>query len=186
MLGDKMLQRPTNKTLDLTVKDVLANGKQIILFIDQVHTVNISGKAESGTDFNKTFSDIFESNKFIWSATEFLDNPYPNTCKVSELKTKMLNNISSDTNKFSVLQGIITPDTSFPAKEDIAYQNAITGRYPKTLEELGNEVSPKVIAWVNNEWFDKPINIVIIDWVCTSIMTQVCYMINKYHITENK
>ena len=62
----------------------------------------------------------------------------------------MFNNISNDTNKFSVLQGIITPDTSFPAKEDIAYQNAITGRYPKTLEELGSEVSPKVIAWVNN------------------------------------
>lgn len=176
--GTKLLTRTSNIN-SITLKSVQASGKQVIVFFDSNHVVTVSGEPESGTNFKDAFPDLYAANDFIWSACDFLENHYPDTCKVDVLKTDLQDNIYTQNSKFYVMQGIITPDTSFPSKEAIAYENGITGKHPKNLEQLGNEVSPQVCTWVNNEWNNKPLNIILLDWVCNSMVTQICYMLNR-------
>jgi hypothetical protein len=57
----------------------------------------------------------------------------------------------------------------------------LPGSHHKNLEELGNALSPEVVSWVNNEWNHKPLNIIMLDWVCNSMVTQVAFILNKYH-----
>jgi hypothetical protein len=187
-LGDKLLSRlKSSQTKEsqsietLTLNDLWTLKKQIVVFFDQDHKVVKSGDPESGVDFKNVYPSVYAANDFIWQADDFLNNHYPNKCDPTKLKSDLEANVSADKQKFYVLQGILTPDTSFPSSEPVAYQNAITGKSPNNLEELGNELSPQVVSWVNNEWNNKPLNIIMLDWVCNSMVTQVAFMLNKYH-----
>lgn len=171
--GTKMVDRSTIESL--TLETLWKNNKQIIILFDKDHTVTKTLSPEDAMDFSQLYGSLYNNNKFIWSSSSFLSNEWTDSASIKDLKIALQNVIDNKipgANKLFVLQGVVTPNTK-------TYLNAVSGGLPKSLEELGNEVTPNVESWVINDWVDKNLNIIMCDYVSNSILTQLCFMINK-------
>lgn len=174
--GSKIIDRKKfgESVENLTVNKLWDSGSQVLILFDQDHKVEKTLSPESGVNFLKAYPSIYNDETSIWSANDFLSNRWPNASSVDELKNKLMDIVKSmpANNKLFVLQGVVTPDNGM-------YMNAISGGLPKSLEELGNNVTPNVESWVVNDWVDKGLNIIMCDWISNSIITQLCYLLNK-------
>ncbi len=174
--GNKIVKRTKEKINKLSLKKLQNDNQQIILIFDQDHLIKSPGEG-SGESFKTKNDKLFSKYEEIWSAQDCLYNKWPNTSDQTELHDyllKIMNKKSEIDGKLFVLQGILSPSKSM-------YLNAVTGTYPKNLKELGIRITPEVISWVNNEWYSKHLNIIMCDWVEDSVITQVCYMLNKHY-----
>jgi hypothetical protein len=169
----KMVDRSTIESL--TLKNLWDNNKQVVVMFDQDHTVTKTLSPEGGKKFSDKYNSLYDNNKFIWSSSVFLSNEWTNSASIEKLKVELQNIIDKNIpgkDKLFVLQGVVTPDSK-------TYLNAVDGGLPKSLEELGNEVTPNVESWVINDWVDKNLNIIMCDYLSNSILTQLCFIINK-------
>ncbi|MDD2666398.1 MAG: phosphatidylinositol-specific phospholipase C domain-containing protein [Methanocellales archaeon] len=176
-LGSKIIERSTfgEKIENLTLQRLWDNGSQVLILFDKDHKVEKTLSPEDGTIFKDAYETIYNNETAIWSANDFMSNIWPKASSTDALKTKLKDIVSNEmpgTDKLFVLQGVVTPNNNM-------YLNAISGGLPKSLEELGNQVTPNVESWVVNDWVDKDLNIIMCDWVSNSIITQLCYLINK-------
>ena len=175
--GSKIIDRSIFKYSieNLTMENLRKNGAQVLILFDQDHRVEKTLSPSTGKSFKDVYGTIYSKETSIWSASDFLSNIWPNASDTEKLKRKLhciISNHMPGANQLFVLQGVVTPDPS-------TYLNAVSGGLPKSLEELGNNVTPKVESWVLNEWVEKDLNIIMCDWISNSIITQLCYLINK-------
>lgn len=105
---------------------------------------------------------IKDANRFadFWSGN-MIDSPWGEKDNIDDLKgylSGVVNTPAED--KLFVLQGVVTPGAGVITKGLIPWPAS----YPSSLESLASSVSPAVLGWVENEWKDKRLNIVMIDW----------------------
>ncbi|HHG85955.1 MAG TPA: hypothetical protein ENJ82_14505 [Bacteroidetes bacterium] len=142
--GSKMV--PAAAGLGTKVSDLWKAEQQVIVLYDDTEMVS--------------------ANAQLWSQNA-IQSPWPNVQSVDALKTALDKEVADLPGEvFFVLQGILTENT------ELVVQGLLPGN-PGTLEELEAITSPKVVGWVQNEWNDVGLNIVIIDWFQTTNYLEV-------------
>lgn len=176
-LGSKLAKRTGSGIPSLTLSDLWNCGEQILVFFGSDHQVTVSAQPQADVEkFEDRFPNLYAEHPEIWSASEYLNNRWPDSSNLDHLKSKLegyVNLDGPDDSKFFILQGVITPDAEM-------YKNAFTGVFPANMEQLGHRVTPKVLSWVNNDWMGQGLNIVMADWVADSSLTQMSFLSNLH------
>lgn len=93
----------------------------------------------------------------LWSQGE-IRSPWPNVIETDALHEKLKEKIENhDTDKFFVVQGLLTPDVEL-IKQEIFDNGGIS------LKSIATKCSSKVVDWIDEEWKEQSLNIVIVDF----------------------
>lgn len=65
-----------------------------------------------------------------------------------------------------------------PGTDLIEYSFDPLGNYPKSLEAIASATNPVILGWVKNDWANKPINIMAVDYYENSCVVQLAQWLN--------
>jgi hypothetical protein len=175
-LGQWMAPRTESADVTgLTLEWFWQNGR-VVVFFDQDHVVINSGHPNvSFVSFELRFPALYGVNRQIWSASTYLcDNWYDEhdvKTQAGKLAEVLCYGLAT-TRKFFVLQCVVTPSNAM-------YGNEALRIYPDSLKQLGMGVSPYMLSCVQNDWASYALNVVLLDWIQPSLVTQLAYMLNQ-------
>ncbi|PTL80278.1 phosphatidylinositol-specific phospholipase C domain-containing protein [Vitiosangium sp. GDMCC 1.1324] len=166
---------PRSLGTDVTLNELWAHGKRVIVAYGN--------------------SEMVDAYPELWARSSKeaapLVSPNPHTQSKGELEKKLTGYLAQRSpESFLVLQGVLTPDEGMICagltSEVGAAVDTVTGWFgadtdveqPSSLREVAREVSPRVAAWVRNEWADEPVNVVMVDWAEDSSLVDVALMRN--------
>lgn len=96
----------------------------------------------------------------FWTGN-LIDSPWGNKDDIDELKKYLTGVVAAPPeDKLFVLQGVLTPNGGVISKGLLPWPAS----YPSSLESMASSVSPTVLNWVQNDWQDKRLNIIMLDW----------------------
>ena len=149
-LGDKVADRQQVKP-NSKVSEFWKNGFQaVVLYCDKPTIKDYPGK--------------------LWGPGN-IQSPWPNVIETKELHEKLKGKVKErDPNTFFVLQGILTPDVELIKKEILESGGA-------SIKSIAVRCSPKVVDWVDEDWKQEPMNVVIVDFVqnCSMVPAIINY-----------
>jgi hypothetical protein len=106
----------------------------------------------------------------LWSQGQ-IRSPWPNVIEADALREKLKEKIEDhDTNWFFVLQGLLTPDVEL-IKQEIFESGGIS------IKSIATRCSSKVVDWVDDEWKEQSLNIVVVDFFqhCSMVPAVINY-----------
>jgi hypothetical protein len=93
----------------------------------------------------------------LWSQGN-IRSPWPNKVETRELHEELKVKVKErDMERFFVLQGILTPDVEL-------IKNEILDTGGMSIKSMATRCSPKVVGWIDDDWKEQPLNIVIVDF----------------------
>jgi Jacalin-like lectin domain/Phosphatidylinositol-specific phospholipase C, X domain len=93
----------------------------------------------------------------FWTG-DMIDSPWGNKDDLADLKDYLNGVVAAPAeDKLFVLQGVLTPNATLITKGLAPFTSG-------SLSALASRVSPQVLNWVQNDWRDKRLNILMIDW----------------------
>ena len=103
-------------------------------------------------------SVLADYNFKVWSHG-CISAPWPNTNDIVVLHDKLKDGIDKrNENQFFVLQGMLTPDG------DLIKEEIMSSNFSTSLESIARRVSTKIVDWVEDEWSEQTLNVVIVDF----------------------
>jgi hypothetical protein len=106
----------------------------------------------------------------LWSQGH-IRSPWPNKTETGELHDELKVRVNErDTERFFVLQGILTPDVEL-------IKNEILDSGGMSIKSMATRCSPRVVDWIDSEWKEQPLNIVIVDFFqnCSMVPAVINY-----------
>lgn len=146
-LGNKVADADELKP-DSTVGQFWEKGAQVII----IYHDNVTSSGSGGHLWNKGL----------------ISSPWPQENDTNGLRQKLKENIQGrPMDKFFVLQGILTPDG------DLIKEEVLENKGNLSIKLIAKKVSSKVVNWVDDEWFEEPHNILIVDFFedCSMVHT---------------
>jgi hypothetical protein len=143
---------PEKKGVDVTLNELWEEKKSIIAFNSGPYT--------------------FSSSLNIWPKDK-IQSKWKNKQSPSELKNALEGVIANKpSDQFWVLQSILTPNP------ETIIEGILPGK-SHNLKELALTVNPHVHNWLQNDWKDSGLNIVIVDWAMSFPYLSVIKKINE-------
>jgi hypothetical protein len=130
------LLAPYSLGTNVTVNELLNGRYQLIAYYDN--------------------AEMVAQYPFLWPGSA-INSPWPNVQTTEALKSALDKELPNTGDVFFVLQGILTPDTS-------TILNSIKGG-TASLAEWASEVNPQLVKWIQDDWKDDNLNIIIADFV---------------------
>lgn len=139
---------PRSKTVNATVNDLWSAKQRVVILYDDETSV--------------------QTNSQLWFQNS-ISSTWPNKQDIASLKEVLQEELQNPPmDKFFVLQGILTPDLGMIAKGLVPFTSD-----PGSLESLAENVTPVVVSWIKQLWYDKSLNIIIVDWAGMSALVDV-------------
>lgn len=149
--GDKLIAPST--TTNVTLNDLWSGDGRIIVFYED--------------------DSVVANYDFLWSRSN-LDDVWPDVQTAADLKNSLDKQLPYKGDNFFVLQGILTPDGGTIASGFIPFSGN-----PMSLLDQAKELNPQLNSWINNDWSNSGVNIVICDWFQISNFVDVVVGLNS-------
>lgn len=177
--GKKLV--PRSKTVDTKLEDLWKENQRVIVLY-------------YGDDKAK---DIVKAHPEFWTQ-DSISSPWGNKQKLEDLRLYLNHEVQNPAmDKFFVLQGILTPDTDMIIAGGLAGGSMVnpinlimeqikSSGVPLSLPHLASQVTPAVLNWCKEEWFDKNLNIIMVDWAEKFPVVEVAKALSKAAVQKSR
>jgi hypothetical protein len=150
-LGNKLV--PNTTGVNVTLNQLWATSGRIIVFFDDAASV--------------------QKHNFLWSESG-ISSPWPNVTTSSALHTALNGELPNTSSGFFVLQGLLTPDGTVISQGLIPFSGN-----PDSLLSQAEGLNPQLNSWINSDWSQSNLNIVICDWYQSTNFVDIVVGLNN-------
>ncbi|MEI5906978.1 phosphatidylinositol-specific phospholipase C domain-containing protein [Bacillus spongiae] len=154
--GDLLV--PSSYGVNIPLEQLWSENKRVIVLYGSDHQ-----RYTDTLDIRSLYAEEF--NSWIWDRKTNMQSRWANTTDVTVLKNTLDEAIeSASQNKFFVLQGVLTADDNAIVDAVLGGIDPFSATAVDSLHDLVRLANNEIPNWVQNDWADEPLNIIMMDW----------------------